>query len=270
MAGGLKAQTVSFVVVSKQVSYNQTDNSTATLATNPWSFQADIEGSTLSGIATPILSSAGGTGSVIMTYDANDNGWFVRNQFSSQPLLDAAYVNGNYGITVLSQSVSPISLTGNTYQTAPIASLGGGATIVGGILSWNVSQALTITISGTGIDHMGINVFANSGSYDDGTDLFGVTSLAFTMPAFSLTSGQNYTVELSFDDIVGGATNTAFGGSGGMSATQYAGIYSAQTKFTIQAVPESSSYALICGLSALGAMMVPRRRVGSLHSSPSK
>lgn len=261
MAGGLTAQTVDFVVVSKELSYNQTDNSTAALATNPWSFRADIEGSSLSGIATPTLSSAGGTGSVAMTYDASDGDWLVGAQFSSQALLDAAYFNGSYGITVLSQSVSPISLTGDTYPTAPIATLSGG-TIVGGVLTWNVSQALTITISGTGIDHMGVYVFANGGGYDGGTDNFGVTSQAFTVPAFSMTSGQNYTVELSFDDIVGGTNTTAFSGTGGMSATQFAGVYTAQTKFTIQAVPEPGSYALICGIAAFMGMIVRRGRIG--------
>jgi len=173
--------------------------------------------------------------------------------------MNSAYGLGNYSLTALGQTVSPISLTGGIYPAAPLATNLSGGTIVGGILSWNVASALTITITGTA-DHMG--VWVGGLNYDGGTESFGTGSRShtFTVPALSMTAGNNYTVELSFDDIVGGTNVFAYAGTGGMSAANYAGVYSAFTKFTIQAVPEPSTYAAIFGALALTGVLIRRRR----------
>jgi hypothetical protein len=261
------AQTVDFLIVSMRHRYTQTDNSTTVDAANPWSFRASVEGTGISGIAAPTLAIPSGTGSTTMTYDSGDNSWVVENDYSSETLLNNEYGLGNYSLTALSQTVSPISVTGGTYPAAPLATNLSGGTIVGGILTWNVASALTITITGTA-DHMGL--FVGGFNYDDGTESFGTGSRShtFTVPALSMTAGNNYQVELSFDDIVGGTNVFSFGGTGGMSAANYAGVYTAQTKFTIQAVPEPSTYAVVFGaLACLGVAFKRRRALagGMIH-----
>lgn len=252
------AQTVDFIVVAKQHSYNQVDNTSVVDATNPWQFHANVEGTGLSG-STPSITLAAGSvgGSTTYTYDSGDDAWNIDAAFATSGALNTAYANGNYSITMLSQTVTPISLTGDTYPIAPIASLSGG-TISAGVLNWNPNTALTITISGTGIDHMGVFVFGTG--YNGGDEGFGVTTKSFTVPAFSMTVGQTYTVELSFDDVVGSTAPFNVSGTGGMSAAQYAGVYTAQTKFTINAIPEPATYAAIFGALALAGSIVHRRR----------
>lgn len=259
-----RSQTVDFLVVSKVTNYTQTDNSTTTATANPWSFDANIEGTNLSlaslgGIAPTMTSPLGGTGSTTLVYNnVGGDSWQIHHDYSSQALLDAAYANGDYGYTILGQTVSPISLTGNSYPVAPIATDLSGGTISGGILMWDRAQALTITLSGSGIDHMGIDVFGTGfvGGFED----FGVGTVSFTIPGASLIAGQGYTVQLAFDDIVGGTAPFAFGGSGGMSGAQYAGVYNTTTSFTIQAIPEPSAFVAIAGAVALGGVMAHRRR----------
>jgi hypothetical protein len=252
-----QAQTVNFVFIGKQHAYTQVDNTNVTNAPgNHWGFRASVEGSGISGNTPSITLPGSSTGSTTFTYNAGDGTWELETDFSTSGNLDTAYEDGNYGITMLSQTISPISLTGATFPVAPIASLSGG-TISSGVLVWNVNTPLTLTLNGTGIDHMGIFVFGPS--YNNGAEGFGVTTQSFTIPASAMTAGQNYTVELMFDDVVGGTAPFNFGGTGGMSATQYAGAYTAQTKFTIQAIPEPSTYAAMFGGLALVGVAIRRR-----------
>ena len=83
----LSAQAVTFLVVGKRHVYTQTDNSTTADASNPWRFDAHIEGTSsttdLSGITTPTLGLAGGTGSNTLTYNSGDNAWQVQASYSS-------------------------------------------------------------------------------------------------------------------------------------------------------------------------------------------
>ncbi len=205
-----------------------------------------------------MLTIPSGTGSTTMTYNAGGPKWSVNASFASQAALDAAYGNGNYGLTAYSQTVSPISLTGDLYPSAPLASLSGGGTIAGGILNWDPSQSLTITISGT-VDHMGIDV--NGTNFSGGVDDFGVTTESFTIGAGSMLAGNSYNVELDFDKIVGGSLSKV--GSGTLNGANFAGVYSADTFFTINAVsavPEPSTYAAIFGAVALAGVMLRRRR----------
>lgn len=256
-AVGLSGQTVDFVLVSKRQRFDQVDNTTATPTASSWSFRANVEGDSISGIAAPTMTLPGGTGSTTFSYESGDDAWVVESDYTSQGLLDAAYFNGAYGITVLGQSVGPLNLSGNTFPPAPIASLSGG-TISGGVLLWDPAQALTLTISGAGIDHMGVYISGND--YTDGTEDFGVVTLSWTIPADSLTAGTSYMVELGFDDIVGGTSPAAVNGTGGLSAAQFAAVYTAQTKFTIQAIPEPANYAAVAGLISLAGLMSRRRQ----------
>lgn len=168
------------------------------------------------------------------------------------------YVNGNYSLTAFGQTVSPILLDGDSFPAAPVATLSAGE-ISGGVLVWDVSQALTLTISGTGIDHMGLFVFGSG--YNQGLENFGVTTIQLTINASSLIAGQSYTVEMGFDDIVGGTSPTLFAaGTDEMTGAEYAAVYGMQTKFTIQAIPEPSTYAILVGGAGLVFAVGARRR----------
>lgn len=256
------AQVVNFLVISKRHAYVQTDNSTTVDAVNPWQFQANVEGAggvnNISGITTPTMTIPSGSGSTTLTYNGgSDDNWKVQAAFATQGALDAAYGTGNYSLTALGQTVTPISLTGDTYPLTPLATNLSGGTIVAGVLTWNYTQALIITITGTA-DHMGI--FVDGTGYNGGSEVFGLGTHTFTIPAFSLVAGNSYNVSLDFDDIVGATSPYNFAGTGGMSAAQYVGVYNAQTTFTIQAVPEPATYAEIFGLVALAGVMIHCRR----------
>lgn len=254
LQSSLFSQTVDFLVVSKFNSYNQTDNST-TIDAGVWGFEAHIEGTTLGSIATPTMTIPSGSGSTTLAYQASpDEKWFVNATFGGQGALDAAYGNGNYSLTALGQTITPISVTGDLYPVAPLATLSSG-TISGGILLWNVSQALTITINGS-VGHMSIDIAGNS--YNNGNETFGGSSLGFTVPSASFLAGNNYTVKLQFDNIVGGTLGTV--GSGALSGAKYAGVYNATTTFTIQAVPEPASYTAVFAAVVMAGAVLRRRR----------
>jgi hypothetical protein len=255
------AQTVDFLVVSKIHDYTQTNNSTTVDASNPWAFEAHVEGNGDLSAANALLTIPSGTGSTTMTFNAGGEQWRIQSSFANQGLLDAAYGSGAYSLTAYGQTVTPINVAGNLYPSAPLATNLSGGTIVGGVLTWDVSQALTITITGTA-DHMGINIDGNS--YNANPEGFGVGFLTFTVPATTFVAGNVYNVELDFDNIVGGILGN-FTGTGAMASVQYAGVYTAATSFTIQAVPEPSTYAAIFGAVALAGVMIRRRRLGGVR-----
>jgi hypothetical protein len=256
----LFAQTVSFLIVSKSHQYTQTDNSTTVDFSTPWGFDAHVEGTNsttdLQFITPPTLTIPGGTGSTTPVYNISNNAWEVRTSYGTQGLLDGAYADGSFSWTALGQTVSGITVSGGTYPVAPLATNLSGGTISGGVLLWDVAQALTITITGVA-DHMGI--FVDGNSYNDGIESFGVGTITFIVPALSLTAGNSYTVKLDFDDIVGG-TNVSTVGSGALTGASYVGVYNAETTFTIQAIPEPATYVEFFGLVALAGVMFQRRR----------
>lgn len=79
----------------------------------------------------------------------------------------------------------------------------------------------------------------------------------FTLDANSLTAGVDYTVELTYARIVY-TDNTSISGAQGV------GYYAMQTTFSLQAVPEPSTYALMAlGLAAVLGWTWRRRAISS-------
>ncbi len=263
------AQVVDFVTVSKTQQYIQTTNSAPTTPTN-FQFTTEIEGTSLSGITTPTLNSRPGTGPIgSYFYNASEDMWIIQQNFGTGPLLEAAYGVGNYNITAVGSTVA-INLSNESprFTAIPFATLSSG-TISGGVLTWNVSQSLTITLSdpmpgGTAvIDHISLSIWGNNISLS--ADAFGNGTQSFTIPGTAgvnntFIAGNSYTVEMEFVNISGGSGVSTFATAGGLNGKDYVGYYGRSTSFTIQAIPEPSTYAAIFGALALAGVMIHRRR----------
>jgi len=266
------AQTVQYIIVGKEQYYTQLTNSTAGTGTN-FQFSASIEGTNLSGIATPNLNSnsAGGTGPTgPFVYNSGDDAWYIEQNYGTGSALETAYPSGgSFSLTVLGESVA-IGLPSEAplrFTPIPLATLSGG-TIVGGVLTWDVSQPLTISLidplngSFATVDHMALSIWGTN--IDLGTGAFNNATQSFTIPGTAgvnntFIAGQTYTVEMEFVNIVGGTNLTAISG-GALDGALQGGIYGRTTSFTIQAIPEPSTYAAFAGLGALGLAFWRRRR----------
>lgn len=255
---GVSAQTITKIVIDKQANYTQTDASTTALnATNPYEFEAWVYGSNLTATSPVSSVSFSGPASGVDSFNAGSGKWDYKQFFSDLAGLDAAFANGVYTMAVGATNV-PLNLGGN-FTNTPQATVSAGAW-TGGVLQLDVSQALTITtnaISGWANDgtfHLGMNINGFGYNPTDTPDTFTASSAAYTIPAFSLTAGDTYTVGIKFAKLSG--SSSAYAG-----ATSSAG-YNTQTSFTILAVPEPAALEqLLCGATVLaGAFAIRRRR----------
>lgn len=93
MVGSVSAQSVDFLLISKQQTFTQTDNTTATATANPWRFRASVEGTDIGSIVEidkPTMTvPVGSTGLTGLAYDSGDGSYVVENSYSSKALLDA-------------------------------------------------------------------------------------------------------------------------------------------------------------------------------------
>jgi hypothetical protein len=267
-----RAQTIQYIIVGKEQYFTQNTNSTASAGTN-YQFSASIEGSSLSGIATPNLNSnsAGGTGPTgPFVYNSGDDAWYIEQNYSTGGDLETAYPSGgSFSLTVLGEPVSIAMPSENPLRFTPIplATLSAG-TIVGGVLTWDVSQPLTISLidplngSFATVDHINLSIWGTN--IDLNAEAFGNATQSFTIPGTAgvnntFIAGQTYTVEMGFVNITGGSSLTTISG-GALDGVQYGGIYGRTSSFTIQAIPEPSTYAAMAGALALGLAAWRRRR----------
>lgn len=268
----VSAQTVQYIIVSKEQYATQLTNSSVGAAYN-FRFEASVEGSGLSGITAPTLNSiAGGfgtTGALTKEDPLDGNRWIYQQNFATGALLESAYASNTtpYNMTVQGVSVD-IALLNETprFTPFPIATVSGG-TISGGVLVWDVSQSLTISLADplngslAGIDHTSLSIWGTG--IDRGTDAFGSGPLSITIGGSGVNNtfiaGQTYTVEMDFINIIGGTLPTTISG-GALDGAAYAGVYGRTVSFQIQAVPEPSTYAALAGAAALGLAFWHRRR----------
>lgn len=264
-----RAQTIDYILVKKQQTHTQLTTTLTSAPPTSAVFSASVLGSNLSGITAPTLTSTpGGTGSTgALTYSSSDDEWVFQQTYADGTALEAAYGAGNFGMTVQGQALT-IGLPNETprFTATPKATIGGVTTpnFVNGVLTWDVSKPLTLTLSdpgGTGpatIDHMSISVW---GSGVDASDQqFGNSSLTLSFAAFAFTSGQTYTVDMAFSNIVGSLTTIS---GGALNGAQYGGVYERYTSFTISAIPEPSTYAAFAGAGALALAVWRRRRAAA-------
>lgn len=279
LSSGLAAQTLQYVIVQKQQNYFQDSNSTVQLqTTNPFQFQVNVTGSGLtSGNPTGSFIPPGGS-STNLSFDSNNGSLRYKTSYSDQASMDTAFANGTYSVTVDSTTGS-MDLTGDKYPTAPQVSLTGALNSItsNGTLAVNVNDSSITLATSTYSDFQTyINnstlpsgvvgfyfEFAINGqglSFEDKSISFSGTQFAndsYNLNPASLTVGQTYDVNVTFAAIVGQDTSSYSGLTG--SPTGVA-IYSTQTSFQIQAVPEPRLYALFAGMLALAVVACGRWR----------
>jgi hypothetical protein len=285
----LGAQTIQFFVVGKEQRFDQTNTATVNpravdVPNNqyPWRIFTDINGSGLTSttpaaLLTNVVTTPSGssTTNYSVAWDTSGNQWKYRAGFSTQAGLDAAYANGTYGVSVNSGAGTfnlPLGAT-NHYPNTPIATLTGG-NWVGGVYQFNPANTLTISSGTYNTDFLystaRIEIGINGNSYnfqlDKGvgsttpflsTDTMG--SILASLPPATFISGNTYNVDISYNYATSFADISSAFGQVANSANGVT-IFGATTSFTIQAVPEPSTYAAIFGVVALAGVMIRRRR----------
>lgn len=283
--GQARAQVVESVTVAKSVTYVQTSANSVIMDPTPptanyggpYGFSASISGQNLSGIAPPTVSgpivlglpggpSAFSNNNGKLVYNAHDGSWeygFPKGDnwgATSQAIIDSAFRNGTYtfagnGIRI------PLSLTGDAYPNTPILTLNGGIWS-GGKYVLDASHALVITTNafvgyGTHGDDriaVGLSNGATRIQFHDITP--GTDMVSLTIPAFSLTPGQDYLGGAIFSAIVDDVFVPA------LPSSFNSARYEVSTSFdlrVVSAVPEPGAFALLMG-SGIGGWLFLRRR----------
>lgn len=259
---GLVAQAVDFVGVVKIREYNQTGAATTVEPSNPWSFEGFIDGTGLTGSfpsgPNTLTPSGGSAGNFI--YDSGDSNWVYsgNSSFSSQAALDTAFANGTYNLTVGGISFS-LGLTGDLYPNMPLATVSAG-TWTGGLLQLTAAQALagfsitsnTFTSWQTG-GMSRVGIWGDGPSYSQDANTDAAAFLTMNVAGGALTVGNTYSFTVEFIRLT--EMSTALG----TNALGVAG-YVTNTTFSVQVIPEPSTYAVIFGALALAGVMIHRRR----------
>ena len=256
------AQSQSIIyVVTKAADHSQTDvGTTAFNSSIGYSFISEVietSGSTLNA-GNPATAPSFDNGSpTSLAWNASLGNWhFEDSGHATQGALDAAYANGSYTFNFDGDSAA-VSLTGDLYSNVASATMSAGSWS-GGEFNVNVNDAFSITTNTWTTNFLEgssrINISIDGNSFENDSDNSGSgSSHSMSINAFDLTSGESYEVTLSFDRIV----NSADLGATGMNNLH--SNYTNITTFTINAVPEPSTWAVLTGILALGFTVVRRR-----------
>lgn len=244
----------------------------------PYSFEVSVEGNTndLSGNTAPTFTLPGGAtyaGSTTLALNGTD--WRRSAYYSSSP-FSTDFPNGTYTITQpgASPGTVTLNLAGDFFPITPVVTItGGSGTWVGNVLQVTAGTTLTLTTNTFGWDGAGVETngalanhiglflshngteVANVERFSNGADPYfssGTGNPNFaTISNYTFTSG-GYFVETEFNAI--SSIDQSYVGATGVA------LYTARTTFSIQVVPEPSTFAEIFGLVALTGVVFNRRR----------
>lgn len=267
------AQTIDFLFITKQVNYTQTSASTPSSPdSSAYQFYASIDGTGLNGSnPTPpnTVTTPGGTVSSV-TLALSGSTWQTSDYsgYADPAALNAAFADGTYVFSINNgANTVNLSLASDLYPNAPGATIstntGLGFAWVGSALQVNPTLFSTLTVTTNafttnfdsgGLNHIGIsgNNFSGSVSGESFSDVDGVFALNISSASF--LAGNTYSIDIEFNNLITYLTDTPLAGITSTSG------FTAQTSFSVQAVPEPSTYAAILGALALTGSMIYRRR----------
>ncbi len=191
-----------------------------------------------------------------LTYYLSKDGWNYDSGAMSQPTFDITYSSGIWTLEA-GGNIWNLSLTGDLYPNAPIASFSAG-TWSGGVLNLTSAEAAagfsvttnvfsTNFLSGSGF--VGVNLGNLSA---ENFPTFTTPSVTLNVAGGALGAGTHY-LSMDFQRII--AMDSLVSGYVALVG------YNANTNLTIQveAIPEPSSYAAIFGVLALLGVLIRRR-----------
>lgn len=274
----LTAQTVEFVVVDRQTNYVQTTAGTADLnGATPYEFTIDLNGSSLP--STGFTFAFKKPGDAVTTYTGyeRDAGkeWQapsgVTGQFALMANLHSVFPDGSYTLMVTGFSDASLSIpnlvgsTNDGFGNMPFVT----ATQNSVPVTWFnnkmvvdptkdlLIQSNAYTVNYTeGQGRIGLMLSGNSVSQEStnetspGSFTFSGDSVQLLITGGTLQAGQTYYGNLEFNNVVTSLVDlSSIYGSGANGVS----VYTAMTKFEVQAVPEPATYAAWSALLALAA-----------------
>jgi rhamnogalacturonyl hydrolase YesR len=252
------------VGIAKTASFVQTDATTVTPSgAAPYGFEAFVRGGGLSPTTVPApwrVTLPDGVTVQPLAYDATLWQFHYTDALASATDLNARYPNGVYALAFANQTIPNLQVgagsgaTGDVFPNTPQAAVSAG-TWSGGKLTLPVSQTLTIATntfsSNFGLGLSRVSIAINGARYLDSAESRAYSTLALTIPAFSLVAGNTYTVTLTFERATSQWNDVGLG-TLGPGATVNA-TFSEVTTFQIQTLPETAAYSQkIANVSAQG------------------
>jgi hypothetical protein len=278
-AGAGVAQTIEFVVVDRQVNYVQTVAGSAALdGAAPYEFVVNMSGTNLGAPFTLSIKRPDNTSYAGYEHTAGTE-WqaptYPIGNFASMALLHGTFPDGVY--TIQASGFADVTLSIPNLIGSPNDGFANTPFVIGtqdsnpvtwfgGKMLVDPTKELTLTsttfttnyAAGTGriglwVDGGGSEVTNESAP---NSFYFSGTSVQMQIAANTLSAGT-YTAGMEFNNIVSSLidlSGTYGSGANGVS------VYTAFTTFQIQAVPEPSTYAAVCGALALTGAAIYRRR----------
>jgi hypothetical protein len=242
----------------------QTDATTvAPVGATPYTFEAFVRGGGLSPTTVPApwrITLPDGATTRTLAYDATAWSFHYTDSVAAATDLIARYPNGVYALTFANQTIPNLQVgagtgaAGDVFPNTPQAAVSAG-TWSGGNLTVPVSQTLTIATNtfstNFALGQSRVSIAIDGVRYTDSAESRAYSTLALTLPAFSLVAGNTYTVTLTFERATSQWSDVNFGTLGPSAAVS--ATFCKVTTFQIQALPETAAYSQkIANVSALG------------------
>lgn len=272
LAAAMLSGQTNIVGILKIEERTTTDGSTTSPSSGvQYSFEAFIQRTAHNGsesVSSTVPGSS--TGSISFTFLAGD-GWEYSQSYSggaaaAKVAMDTAFENGDYTLSAGPGSVTLTLGGADLYPGAPLFTVTNGSFTPfwsGGILQVDPTQALTITSStfttgfSSGSSLVGVRAEGGTNDINFEANTFSdmtQTSTFVTVPSGNFLVGQTYTGGVEFIRWTEIDAGVSIGGVTGLAG------FSVITEFSIQAIPEPSTYAAIFGGLALAGVMFHRRR----------